>query len=95
MTPLEYIAYVTERQKMLREIHGVKEPIWETQGNKQSIPLSKIEDDHLQEIERMLRGDGWPWVDVFLIAEFWYEIIDTEMSKRGLVRLEALPQRRL
>lgn len=86
----EYFVYIRERQKMLRKVHGVDEPIWETKGNRDSIPLSKIEDSHLQNIERMLRGDGLPWADRFQIASFWYEIIETEMRRRRLFPLAPL-----
>lgn len=90
MTTEEYFAHIRERQRMLRRKHITEEPIWETQGNRKSIPLSKIEDSHLQEIDRMLRGEGRPWPDRFRIASFWYEIIETEMRRRGLKPLPRL-----
>ena len=69
--------------KRMLNFNGV-EPVWRTMYGK-LIPLSQIEDRHLRNIERFLRGEGN--IPVNLASPrviHWRSVILSEMLRRGL-----------
>lgn len=77
------------------------EYVWRT-ATGEMIPISKLGDNHLLNIERMLRGDGaqgWYWPADEPIGEGRltkreeHKLILKEVVRRGLVTREALPRR--
>lgn len=68
------------------------ETLWKTQDGRQ-IPLSQLEDSHLQNTERWLRGDGSsPRRADDRLAKDWLPAIREEMLRRVLKRLGSLWQ---
>lgn len=64
----------------------VGEPVWITAAN-QEIPISKLEDGHLLNIERMLRGESnkFPMLErSWDRAKQWLPLIRAEMERRKL-----------
>ncbi len=61
------------------------DPVWIT-GNNDHIPLSMVDDQHLQHIERFLLGRGARDAGVVrqILFTNWYETIRTELELRGL-----------
>lgn len=59
------------------------ELIWRT-ADGEAIPLSKIEDNHLRNIERYIRGDGSRVPPEGWRAEFHLPVVQ-ELARRGLV----------
>ena len=60
------------------------EPVWRTLDG-QEIPLSQIDDRHLQNIERFLRGKGTLKVNARSPSiPHWQSVVLSEMVRRGL-----------
>lgn len=60
------------------------DPIW-IDGQRNKIPLSKIEDSHLLSIERMLLGRGAKDPSIrHPLHDNWYGVIRNEIDSRGL-----------
>ena len=60
------------------------DPIWIT-GNGDRIPLSSVDNQHLQNIERFLLGRGACDTGLReILFKNWYETIRTELELRGL-----------
>lgn len=68
------------------------DPVWLT-ANLRRVPLSKMDDEHLQKLERMLlgRGSADPRYRQVLF-ERWYDVVRNEVDRRRLMLLEDHPR---
>ncbi len=66
------------------EIPAGSDPVWIT-GDGSRIPLSSVDNQHLQNIERFLLGRGACDTGLReILFKNWYETIRTELELRGL-----------
>lgn len=89
VTALHQIWVERAEDKAMLNFNGT-EPVWHTLDGKK-IPLSQIEDGHLQNIERFLRGKGKLRVNTESPRiPHWQSVILGEMVRRGLDALDGV-----